>query len=81
MQALIAIKNLLRLKTTEALVFKDFCGLDVALERMRQQLQDLMVEEYHQDYAMDVESLRNEVQLIFQRKLEKVLTGLMGFGV
>ncbi|KAL6188340.1 hypothetical protein ACLB2K_039733 [Fragaria x ananassa] len=71
-KALIAIKNLLRLKTTEALVFKDFCGLDVALERMRQQLQDLMVEEYHKDYAMDVESLRNEVQLIFQRKLEKV---------
>ena len=69
MQALTAIKNLLRLKTTEALVFKDFCGLDAALERMRQRLQDLM--EYQRDYAMDVESLLNEVQLIFQRKLEK----------
>lgn len=73
MQALIAIKNLLQLKTTEALVFKDFCGLDGALEKMRQRLQDLMVEEYHRDYAMDVESLRSEVQLIFSRKLEKVV--------
>ncbi|XP_050373485.1 hsp70 nucleotide exchange factor FES1 [Argentina anserina] len=70
-KALTTIKNLLRLKTTKALVFKDFCGLDAALERMRLRLQNLLVEEYHRDYAMDVESLRSEVQLIFQRKLEK----------
>uniref|UniRef100_A0A5B7BIV4 Putative hsp70 nucleotide exchange factor FES1 isoform X2 n=1 Tax=Davidia involucrata TaxID=16924 RepID=A0A5B7BIV4_DAVIN len=68
-KALVAIKNLLLLRTTEALVFKDFCGLDVALERMRQQL---MVEEYRRDYAMDVESLRREVELIFRGKLDKV---------
>ncbi|KAK9934192.1 hypothetical protein M0R45_021344 [Rubus argutus] len=71
-KALIAIKNLLQLETTEALVLKDFCGLDDALEKMRQRLQDLMVEEYHRDHAMDVESLRSDVQLIFSRKLEKV---------
>ncbi|OAY43789.1 uncharacterized protein LOC110621144 [Manihot esculenta] len=72
-KALVAIKNLLQLKTTEALVFKDFCGLDDALERMRLQLQDLMVEEYHRDYAMDVERLRREVELIFLSKLGKVM--------
>ncbi|ONI29709.1 hypothetical protein PRUPE_1G210000 [Prunus persica] len=72
-QALVALKNLLQLKTTEALVFKDFCGLDGALERLRQRLQDLMVEEEHRDYVMDVERLRSEVQQIFDRKLEKTL--------
>ncbi|GMP57396.1 hypothetical protein CsSME_00021516 [Camellia sinensis var. sinensis] len=71
-KALVAIKNLLQLKTTEALVFKDFCGLDGALHRMRQQLQQLMAEEYLRDYALDVESLRREVELIFHGKLEKV---------
>lgn len=74
LQALAAIKNLLQLRTIEALVLKDFCGLDTALERLRQQLQDLMQEEYQRDYAMDVEVLRREVELIFQRKLGKVGT-------
>lgn len=68
-QALITIKNLLQLRTTDALVFKDFCGLEAALGRMRLQLQDLIVEEHQRDYAMDVERLRNEVELIFHRKL------------
>ncbi|KAA8532258.1 hypothetical protein F0562_032291 [Nyssa sinensis] len=71
-KALVAIKNLLLLRTTEALVLKDFCGLDVALVRMRQQLQHLMVEEYRRDYVMDLESLRREVELIFRGKLDKV---------
>ncbi|XAR64318.1 hypothetical protein NMG60_11024611 [Bertholletia excelsa] len=71
-KALIAIKNLLQLRTADALVFKDFCGLDGALDRMRLQLQQLMTEENWRDYAMDLESLRGEVELIFQGKLEKV---------
>ncbi|THF99232.1 hypothetical protein TEA_013112 [Camellia sinensis var. sinensis] len=78
-QALVAIKNLLQLKTTEALVFKDFCGLDGALHRMRQQLQQLMAEEYLRDYALDVESLRREVELIFHGKLEKDAMSLRAF--
>ncbi|KAL5538927.1 hypothetical protein UlMin_042835 [Ulmus minor] len=71
-KALMVIKNLLQLKTTEALVFKDECGLEVALERLRQHLQDLMVVEDQRDYAADLESLRSEVELIYQRKLRKV---------
>lgn len=77
MQALVALKNLLQLRTTEALVFKNFCGLDVALERLRQRLQGLMVDEDHRDYAVDVEGIRSEVQQIFDRKLEKVATRLV----
>ncbi|XP_048318693.1 uncharacterized protein LOC107431822 isoform X2 [Ziziphus jujuba] len=70
-KVLITIKNLLLLRTTEASVFKEFCGLDIALERMRLQLQDLTGEEDQRDYAMDVESLRHEVELIFHQKLGK----------
>ncbi|KAB1201710.1 Hsp70 nucleotide exchange factor fes1 [Morella rubra] len=73
-KALLAIKNLLQLRTAEPLVFKDFCGLDGALEKMRQQLQSLIADEDLKDYALDVESLRSEVELIFHRKLGKVLT-------
>ncbi|KAI4343469.1 hypothetical protein L6164_010813 [Bauhinia variegata] len=68
-KALVAIKRLLELKTTEALVFKEFCALGDALNRMRQFLDDLMVDEYQRDHAMDVESLRKEVEYIFHRKL------------
>ncbi|XP_010250404.1 PREDICTED: nucleotide exchange factor SIL1 [Nelumbo nucifera] len=70
-KALMAIKNLLQLQTPEALVFKDICGLDEALERMRKQLEQLMVGEDQTDYARDLESLRKEVEWIFLRKLEK----------
>ena len=74
MQALATIKNLLQFGMPEPLVFKDFCGLDGALERMRQHLHNLMADEYLRDYAMDVESLRSEVEMIFLRKLGKVVT-------
>ncbi|XP_011004315.1 PREDICTED: hsp70 nucleotide exchange factor FES1 [Populus euphratica] len=72
-KALVAIKNLLQLKTTEALVLKDLCNLDGSLERMRQQLLDLMADEDHRDYAVDLETLRKEVELIFHEKLGKVM--------
>lgn len=58
----------------DPLVFKEYCGLDAALERMRQQLHNLMSDEVLRDYAMDTESLRGEVELIFRRKLGEVVT-------
>ncbi|KAJ6414854.1 hypothetical protein OIU84_003799 [Salix udensis] len=64
-KALVAIKNLLQLTTTDALIFKDFCDLNGSLERMRQQLLDLMASEDHRDYAVDLETLRREVELLF----------------
>lgn len=70
-KTLVAIKNLLQLKTTEALVFKDLCGLEKALERVRQHLQQLAEDEDQRDYARDVERLISEVDLIFQEKLIK----------
>ncbi|GMI98114.1 hypothetical protein like AT3G51980 [Hibiscus trionum] len=71
-KALIAIKNLLQLKTTEAILFEEFCGLGEALERMKKQLEDSMLEEDHREYVTDVEILRKEVELAFQAKLENV---------
>jgi len=70
-QALVAIKSLLQLRTTDATVFKDFCALGDALNKMRKLLHDLMENEYKRDYAIDVESLRIEVEHIFERKLVK----------
>ncbi|KAF6163759.1 hypothetical protein GIB67_012118 [Kingdonia uniflora] len=72
-KALMAIKSLLQLRSNEAgRHFKDFCDLDVVLERMRKQLQQLMTVETHKDLAMDMESLRVEVEIVFRKKLEKV---------
>lgn len=71
-QSLLAIRSLLQLASTEALVFKEFCGLDEALERMQEQLEGLKEEEFQRDYVRDMEILRREVESIFHRKLEKV---------
>ncbi|KAE8666010.1 ARM repeat superfamily protein isoform 2 [Hibiscus syriacus] len=69
-KALVAIKNLLQLKTTEAMVFEEFCRLGEALERIKKQLENLMLEDDHREYVTDVESLRKEVERAFQAKLE-----------
>ncbi|GFP83044.1 hsp70 nucleotide exchange factor fes1 [Phtheirospermum japonicum] len=70
-KTLYAVKNLLLLRSIDALVWKDVCALDVALGRMRQQLQKLILDDKFKDYALDVENLRREVELIFLGKLEK----------
>ncbi|XP_077226517.1 hsp70 nucleotide exchange factor FES1-like isoform X1 [Tasmannia lanceolata] len=71
-KALMATKSLLELTSTEALDFKDFCGLDGALERMRVQLEELMLDEDGRDFATDMDNLRREVEFIFRSKLEEV---------
>ncbi|XP_072991990.1 hsp70 nucleotide exchange factor FES1 [Typha latifolia] len=72
-KALLAIRSLLRLTTSDAIDFKDFCGLDIALERMRVQLDNLTSQEEQRDYARDMESLRREVEIIFVQKLEQAM--------
>ncbi|OIT30004.1 hypothetical protein A4A49_14119 [Nicotiana attenuata] len=71
-KALYAIKNILLLRSTKIQVFKDFCKLNEALERTRQQLQQFMVEDDLREYATDLEGLRREVELTFLQKLGKV---------
>lgn len=75
-KALTAIKSLLNLKTTQGVVFKDFCNLDNALEGLRLQLQPLMEEVDQKDYATDLESLRQEVESIFHKKLDQTWQGM-----
>ncbi|XP_059309172.1 hsp70 nucleotide exchange factor FES1 isoform X2 [Lycium ferocissimum] len=76
-KALYAIKNILLLRSTEVLLFKDFCKLNEALERTRKELQQFMVDEDLREYATDVESLRKEVELTFLQKLDKVRKTLL----
>ncbi|KAI4383643.1 hypothetical protein MLD38_009455 [Melastoma candidum] len=69
-KALVAVKNLLLLRSTDAQAFKEFCGLDMALERMRQQrLDHLREEEFQKDYAADVEFLVRDVELTLRKKV------------
>lgn len=72
-KVLLAVKNLLMLKSTESLVVDGFCGLDGALEMMRKQLQQSILEENQREYAIDVEGLCKEVDFIYIEKLKKVL--------
>ncbi|KAL2226697.1 UNVERIFIED_CONTAM: Hsp70 nucleotide exchange factor fes1, partial [Sesamum indicum] len=70
-KALYAVKKLLLLRSTDALVFKEVCGLDLALQRMREQLQQLIVDDKFKEYAQDMENLRGEVEAIFLGELDK----------
>ncbi|XP_043726227.1 hsp70 nucleotide exchange factor FES1 isoform X2 [Telopea speciosissima] len=70
-KALMAIKSILQLRTTETLVHEDFCGLDEVLERMQKNFQQSISEECQNDFVRDLESLRGEVEIIFHSKLEK----------
>lgn len=70
-KVLLAVKNLLMLESTELLVLDGFCGLKGALERMRLQLQQLIREENDNEYAIDVDGLCKEVNLIYLEKLTK----------
>ncbi|KAL0292677.1 UNVERIFIED_CONTAM: hypothetical protein Sradi_6980300, partial [Sesamum radiatum] len=71
-KALYAVKKLLLLRSTDALVFKEVCGLDLALQRMREQLQQLIADDKFKEYAQDMENLRREVEAIFLGELDKV---------
>ncbi|EPS58154.1 hypothetical protein M569_16661, partial [Genlisea aurea] len=65
-KALYAVKNLLLLRYTDALIFKEICKLDVALGRMQQRLREL---DRFEEFANDMESLRREVEVLFAAKL------------
>ncbi|XP_031477148.1 uncharacterized protein LOC116248482 isoform X2 [Nymphaea colorata] len=71
-KALIAIRSLLQLGTTEAKIFKDFCELGKALENMRRKFEELMLEEDQKEFVQELEILRQEVEHVFLKKLEKV---------
>lgn len=73
-KALYAVKSLLLVRSTNAHIFKDVCELDLALGRMKQQLQQLSLDDQLKEYALDMENLRKEVELIFLGKLGKAKT-------
>ncbi|CAL9207039.1 unnamed protein product, partial [Musa hybrid cultivar] len=71
-KALLAVRSLLQLTSTDASDLRDFCSLDRILESMRKDLEKLMLEEDLRDFVNEIESLRREVAIIFHSKLEKV---------
>ncbi|CAM8943424.1 unnamed protein product [Rhodiola kirilowii] len=81
-KALVAIKNLLQLRSTDAVIFKDFCDLENVLAKLHQQLLHMMTDDVSDGYATDVESLRKDVELTFQEKLhqDKTNSNIMAYG-
>ncbi|KAL9267132.1 Hsp70 nucleotide exchange factor FES1-like protein [Drosera capensis] len=71
-KALVVLKNLLQLRTTQVEVLRDFCNLHTALDKMQSHLQQLMEDENQKGFAVDVETLRREVEQIFHQKLIKI---------
>eukprot|EP01018_Ginkgo_biloba_P017580 Gb_32042 [translate_table: standard] len=69
-KALMAVRSLLQLNKENVLVFRDFCHLELALEKLRHQIEELMLDENQGDYARDMEALRQEVEAIFYRNME-----------
>lgn len=72
-QALMTLKNVLNLRTAEsAAVRKELRGveLDVALQRMKQKLieKSSTGDGYQKEYALDLESLRSQVESLFREK-------------
>ncbi|RZC59520.1 hypothetical protein C5167_006822 [Papaver somniferum] len=70
-KALMAVKSLIKLRTTKALDFKDFCALESVLERMREQLHQSSADELDGDLAIGMENLCKEVESLFRKKLEE----------
>lgn len=72
MQALLAVRSLLQLTSTDASDLRDYCSLDQVLESLREGLDKSNVEEDRKDYSDEIESLRKEVLILFRNKLGNV---------
>lgn len=73
MQALLAVKSLLQLTSDDATDLQKFSGLDDSLYALRVQWDELTAREERREYALEVEILRREVQIVFQQKFNQVL--------
>lgn len=64
------MRSLIALDYTEAVMLKDVCNLDIALELTRERLEHYMALEDKKDFARDMEILLRDVDVIFRKKLE-----------
>jgi len=71
-KALLAAKSLLQLTSDNAVDLQKFSGLDDSLYALRVQLDELTSHEERREYALEVEILRREVQIVFQQKFNQV---------
>ncbi|CAL5080715.1 unnamed protein product [Urochloa decumbens] len=71
-KALLAVRSLLQLTSDDAADLQMFSGLDDSLEALRVQLDVLTSNDDRREYALEVEILRREVQIMFQQKFNEV---------
>ncbi|RLM86431.1 hsp70 nucleotide exchange factor FES1-like [Panicum miliaceum] len=71
-KALLAVKSLLQLTSDDAADLQKFSDLDDSLDALRVQLDELTSREERREYALEVEILRREVQIVFQQKFNQV---------
>ncbi|CAL5065078.1 unnamed protein product [Urochloa decumbens] len=70
-KALLAVRSLLQLTSDDAAGLHMFSGLDDSLEALRMQLNELTSNVDRREYALEVEVLRKEVQIMFQQKFNE----------
>ncbi|CAN6204091.1 unnamed protein product [Urochloa humidicola] len=70
-KALLAVRSLLQLTSDDAVDLQMFSGLDDSLEALRMQLDELTSNVDRREYALEVEILRKEVQIMFQQKFNE----------
>ncbi|CAN6217218.1 unnamed protein product [Urochloa humidicola] len=70
-KALLAVRSLLQLTSDDAADLQMFSGLEDSLEALRVQLDELTTNDDRREYASEVEILRRDVQIMFQRKFNE----------
>jgi len=68
-KALVALSRLLQLSDKNVQILRDFGQLELALERLRLQIRELMLDENQGDFLRDIEAQRQEVEFMLHKKL------------
>lgn len=68
-KALVALSRLLQVSDKNIEILRDFGQLELALERLRFRLRELMLDENQGDFLRDIEAQRQEVEFMLRKKL------------
>nr|CAB3453064.1 unnamed protein product [Digitaria exilis] len=71
-KSLLAVRSLLQLTSADASALQKFLGLDESLDALKVQLDELTTHEERREYALEIEILRREVQIVFQQKFHQL---------
>lgn len=68
-KALVALSRLLQVSDKNVQILRDFGQLELALERLRFRLRELMRDENQGDFLKDIDAQRQEVEFMLRKKL------------